>query len=511
MERQRAKFVGCQVISWAAVFFMVLPALFVLAGEKGGGPAPSTAPRLFFEPIEGLTTTRHLAPSQTAIPLGTVLELFFDVPEDAQVTFSGATITSRTAEGIKATCFLDQEGPVIVAAISEMSDGATYMRTCRLDVVSIAIGDISVTVATPTVAPFDLDENATNEETMSVYFGESIAQLVETTTDGSGAVGSDGGRRRPRLASVNRRFRTSIFRRINFHADVDPLAFAPLMEWRFDGLGRALGVERIQTFSSVGKHTVSVGPPNRTIGVVIDTYSVSITSHASGYDIVPEGEWIMFEAVTNPPGLESGITWVSSTKYGTAASVVGYGPTFEVQFDDTFGAREETGEPFQWLGVRADNAVFNQDQKLCDVLADLLQSNTEIAEDATFLQEQCDQSPLEEALEVACRQSHKADVDWAKALIAKIDQGNFTTLTCELFGAQSQECMDAEALFQKLCEIKDKMETRMTLAAQVKSALGGRARDVPECLTNEIDQIVDLTAALETDLSTAQQLAGCIG
>ena len=358
MEPERTKFVGCQTILWAAAFFMVLPALVVLAAEDGSGPAPSTAPRLFFEPIEGLTTTRHLAPSQTAIPLGTVLELFFDVPEDAQVTFSGATITSRTAEGIKATCLLNQEAPVIVAAICEMSDGARYTRSCRLDVVSIAIGDISVTVATPTVAPFDLDEYATNEETMSAYFGESIAELVETTTDVSGAVGTDGGRRRPRLVSVNRRFRTSIFRRINFHADVNPPAFAPLMEWRIDGLARAIGADRRETFSLVGEHRVLVGPPSRSAEVVIDTYSVSITSHRSGYDIVPESEWIMFQAVTDPPGNEEDIRWLSSTKYGMADPVLGFGPTFTCQYDDTWGVDADLGN-FQWLGVRADNARFN--------------------------------------------------------------------------------------------------------------------------------------------------------
>ncbi|MCH8150210.1 MAG: hypothetical protein IH987_19900, partial [Planctomycetes bacterium] len=365
MGRARASFAGCQAILWALVFFMVLPAQFVLADENVNQPDDdeSTAPRLYFEPIAGLTTTRHLAPGQTAMPLGTVLELFLEVPADAQVTFSGATVTSRNADGVKATCLLENAGPAIIAAISTTSDGTRHMAMCRLDVVSIAISDITATVTTPTVAPFDLDEYATNADTMSAYFGESIADLVETTTLVSGAVGIDGGRPRSRPVSATRRFRTSTSRRINFQADVTPQVFAPIMEWRVDGLATALGAELKKSFTSVGAHDVSVGPPNRPIGVIIDTYSVSITSHDSGADIVPQGEWITFEAVTDPPGLESGINWVSSTKYGTASPVLGRGPTFTVQFNDTFGPHEETGEPFEWLGVRADNALFAQDQK----------------------------------------------------------------------------------------------------------------------------------------------------
>ena len=250
MERTREKFVGRQVISWALLFLMVLPAFPVLAIDDVDNPGDdqSTVPRLYFEPIAGLTTIRHFAPGQTAIPLGTVLKLFLDAPEDAQVTFTGATMTSRNADGIKATCLLNQEGPAFVAAISELSDGTTHIAACRLEVIAIAIGDISATVTTPTVAPFDLDENATNAETMSYFFDESIARLVETTPLLSDAVGLDGGRRRAGSAPVTRRFRTSILRQINFHADIDPPAFAPLMEWRIDGLARALGADKKETF-----------------------------------------------------------------------------------------------------------------------------------------------------------------------------------------------------------------------------------------------------------------------
>ena len=63
-------------------------------------------------------------------------------------------------------------------------------------------------------------------------------------------------------------------------------------------------------------------------------------------------------AVTDPPGYEDHVTWLSSTKYGTGFPITGQGPTFTVQFDDTWG-----GEGFQWLGVKADGVLFNQDRK----------------------------------------------------------------------------------------------------------------------------------------------------
>ena len=104
MKRERAKLVGCQVILWALVLLMVLPTWHVLASGDENNPdeEQSTEPRLFLEPIAGLTTIRHLAPTRTAIPLGTTLDLYLEVAGDAQVTFSGATVTSRDAEGMPA-------------------------------------------------------------------------------------------------------------------------------------------------------------------------------------------------------------------------------------------------------------------------------------------------------------------------------------------------------------------------------------------------------------------------
>ncbi len=363
MSREIAELFGCRIVRATLVGLLLLLPISaaradVASDNPDGEVQVDNTPRLYFEPIAGLTTIRHLAPAETAIPLGTILELYLSVPEDAVVTFTGAAITSRTPDGVSARCPLDRVGTALVAAVVELSDGTRQVLPCRLSVLPIAIADISATIFTPTVAPFDLDESATNTETMAYFFGKSIARLVETTVGAMDANSDDGRRRRPVVGSVTRSFRTSIDRPIEFLVEADPQGFTPLMEWRVDGQGISIGAVREDTFMTVGSHTVSVGPPARSTEVRIDTYSVTITSHESNFEIVPEGELITFEAVTQPLGHEGGILWLSSTKYGTAAPVLGQGSTFTVIFDDTW-------EDSQWLGVRADNVVFNQDQKGC--------------------------------------------------------------------------------------------------------------------------------------------------
>ena len=137
------------------------------------------------------------------------------------------------------------------------------------------------------------------------------------------------------------------------------------MEWRVDGKAVGLGLSLDHSFVSVGVHTISVGPPDRAQEILVETYDVNFTSHIPGVDIVPEGEPVTFDAVTDPPGFESFITWIATTKYGTGTPVLGYGPVFTVQFDDTWTELED-GSIFQWLGVKADNAVFGQDQKIIE-------------------------------------------------------------------------------------------------------------------------------------------------
>lgn len=365
MKRVRAKFVGCQAILWALVFFMVLPALRVLAAKdvNSGGSPDGNAPSFYFEPIAGLTTERHLAPSRTAIPLGTELRLFLPVDWGLDVTISGAVVTSRDTEGVSAACILDREGLVTIRAVTESSNGASHTTICRLDVVSISVADIVIRVAEPRVAPFDLDETATNAETMARYFsGRSIASCESVSPP---AAESESGEPGPRVQNgqrIEKWYRTSTNRFIGMHVDINHPELLPLMEWRVNGVADSLGEETRLFFVEPGTKRISVGPTQALGQLNFEIYEVFITSHVSQEDFVEEGEWIMFQAVTNPPGFEDSITWLSSTKYGTGAPVRGQGATFTVQFDNTWGDHPTNGY-FQWLGLRADNARFNQDGK----------------------------------------------------------------------------------------------------------------------------------------------------
>ena len=91
-----------------------------------------------------------------------------------------------------------------------------------------------------------------------------------------------------------------------------------------------------------------------------------ITGHVPEGDIVPEGVPVTFTAVTEPPGYEEDITWLATTKYGTGVPILGRGPTFTTQFDNTFGPHPDGGL-WQWLGVKADNAAAGQDQKTLEI------------------------------------------------------------------------------------------------------------------------------------------------
>ena len=160
--------------------------------------------------------------------------------------------------------------------------------------------------------------------------------------------------------------------------EVDPPGFAPLIEWRYDGqpLGappasfslvmdwssEGMGATATRHFTLIGNHTIEVGPLMNPDQIEIETYSVTITSHISGEDIIPEGEPVVFIAETDPPGYEDEITWLSSTKYGTAVPILGEGPIFIAEFNDTWGPHPDGGN-WQWLGVKGDTATAGQDQK----------------------------------------------------------------------------------------------------------------------------------------------------
>ncbi|MCH9034736.1 MAG: hypothetical protein IID42_09560 [Planctomycetes bacterium] len=106
MSRERAKKFGCRIVGvmLAGLIPVLIPAWPARAGGDSQLPGETAADNLYFEPIEGLTTVRHLAPRQTAIPLGLQLRLFLQAPLDAQVSMTGAIVIGRNPDGVSAVC-----------------------------------------------------------------------------------------------------------------------------------------------------------------------------------------------------------------------------------------------------------------------------------------------------------------------------------------------------------------------------------------------------------------------
>ena len=320
-----------------------------------GPPPPNQLPdpptydtKLYIDPIPGLTTARHVAPLEITVPVGTVLRVRQFTPAGG-VWWTGANEVAVEDSSSVAECPMPTPGQFFVRAVVFRPDGNHWVNTCTVTAVQLPRDTITLRSLAPSVELVQLREDLTNDETMHYFFGDSIAKVTEIR-----ASRSDAGK-----ASVApRRYRTSVDRAV-FEVTTDPPGFESLMEVRIADGEPFLAGSKAYSFQDVGLRTVSVGPPGRERTIEVETYKVTITSHVSGEDILPEGEPITFTAVTDPPGFEDEITWLSSTKYGTATPVLGHGPTFTVQFDDTFGPEDA----FQWLGVKADNAVFNQDQK----------------------------------------------------------------------------------------------------------------------------------------------------
>jgi hypothetical protein len=313
------------------------------AGITKGGLAT-----IHIGPVEGLTTAWHEAPEATAIAQGTVAQFKVDVPRDAVVRWSGAVEIMRRRGTSIAVCPLVDLGEARVTVSVRVGNG-TLEDSITLDVVETRAADVTVSMIDVSWDEFGVDESLPTEElnlvTMGYYFGDSIAAVHE--------IGDD-------------RYRTSIRRKLTMRADVEPAAFAPLVEWRVDGEAVSIGGHSIVKISTVGDHEVSAGPVGAEAFVGVRTYETIITSHQRR-DFIYEGRTTTFTAVTNPPGYEKDITWLASTKHGTGVPVVAKGPVFVTRFDDTFGP-DGLGGRSQWLGVKGDNATFGQDQKVIDIL-----------------------------------------------------------------------------------------------------------------------------------------------
>ena len=340
-------------------------------GDTDGGqwdPEWRPTPKMFIEPIAGMTTVRHPAPARTAICAGVEVTLCQEVPVGGTVTWGGASEAARIDDESFATKVLTSVGEQVIVAVVETQDGRVYENRVVFDIVDISLDEIQMGQPTVEAQERPLSEWMTNEETYQWYaVPESIAQLRKVSLERqSFETTFDGRFGKPAKALPTNpveRYRTSVARTLHFGVSVDPPGFLPLIEWRVGNEAPVLGATVSVTAEEPGIYNVSVGPPTRARQIELETYSVTITSHITNHDIVGEGEAVVFEAVTDPPGYEADITWLSSTKYGTASPVLGQGPAFTVQFDDTLGL-DGRGAPFQWLGVKAGNTTFNQDQKV---------------------------------------------------------------------------------------------------------------------------------------------------
>ncbi|MDJ0841630.1 MAG: hypothetical protein QNK37_34300 [Acidobacteriota bacterium] len=279
-----------------------------------------------------------------AVPLGTTLQLKAVDHHGASVLWQGADrVPSNDRWRARAERRFDTPGSFTLSVAYRYQDGSFTRETWMIEVVDIEPGDIEVTPIRLGVAAVALDEENLNASTYAYYKGESIAAIAQPQPG---------------------RFCTSTNRQVTLEVDVTPAIFAPMVEWRYSNGHKQLGRQQARTFGK-GTYHIEAGPQNRAVD--LDVYSVIITSHVSNSDTLPEGEEVTLAARTDPPGFEHEITWLASSKYGHCEPVMGRGKTFTVRFDQTFGPHPEGGGSFQWLGVKADNTIFNQDRKTTEV------------------------------------------------------------------------------------------------------------------------------------------------
>ncbi len=308
-------------------------------------PAVSDAGSLRIGPIPGLTTVWHVAPETMSIPVGTTLTFKTRVPAGASLAWTGATELVN-GDWSFAECSLDETGSYTVRVTTVFPNGSEVGESVVIDVVATTVEQIRVSPIRASVAAVTLDPSDLNASTQEYFFGSSIAELRKVSST---------------------RYRTSTNRPVRLSVEVEPASFASLMEWRIPGRPPRLGRVRQVSHQVPARQWIEVGPPANSPAVFLETYRVKITSHVSDHDVIPQGVPVTFTALTEPSGYEDEITWLASTKYGSSDPVLGQGPEFTVRFYDTWGPHPLFDEPFQWLGVKADGTVYNQDQKPRDL------------------------------------------------------------------------------------------------------------------------------------------------
>lgn len=293
--------------------------------------------RLELGPVPGWTTDWHPAPVATGLPLGATVRLRVRGLGTASPTWHGATEVERLAGGSIAERRLDTPGPLAITVAWLDRDGQRIEDAIAAEVIGLDGIPPGVTDVRLAADDLVLDGPDLNAVTMAYYFRPSSIAALREIAPGH--------------------YRTSISRWFDLSAQVEPAAFAPLVEWRLDGTAqRHLGTEIGLRLYTGGSHVLAAGPLGGSASTRLDTYLVHITSPEVGAEI-PDGESVTFSAVTDPPGFEDDITWLASTKYGHSDPVTGRGPTFTTRFQNT-----ETVAG-HWLGVKADHATLGSDGK----------------------------------------------------------------------------------------------------------------------------------------------------
>ncbi len=322
------------ILWFALVWTSVLHAQTSLSPEVS---AAADQAALMVGPITGFTVGWHEAPQTITVPRGT--SLTFQQPKAPQddVEWEGADEIEDGSTSSLASFTTQVPGRFEVTSTTVLSLGSsagakTPTNRCVIEVVE----RVPVSLASP--APITVDHGSdlagylSNEETMGAFFGGSIARVSRLSAS---------------------RYVTSIQKPLTFGVAVAPDDAWPI-EWVVDGVAVGLGSTWHGVFVEPGVHTVSVTRAGVQQWLDMETYSVSIAPT----DEFVVGQPLRFRATTEPAGYETHITWLSSTKTGTAAPVLGGEPVFTAVFEnDTLDG--------SWTGVKADNAVAASDAVTC--------------------------------------------------------------------------------------------------------------------------------------------------
>ncbi len=308
-------------------------------------------------PITGLTTIWHPAPDQESlIPLGSTLLLRQPVQAHHTVLWEGAQEIERTDTYSLAQCVMDQLDTFTVICNVIQSPGDYKTQMCVFQTTDYPTNRILVMPSTPTCQPLMLTDESPIDVALDAYFNHPFSTIH--SKDGA-------------------HFVSAVNTPINLNSFVFPSGFAPLLEWRVNGEPVFIGANTTHEFDLPGTYSLQAGPPTAIVRpheFTFETYAVHITSftvpgdpdYASTH--IPENRPVTFYAQTDPPGYENYIRWHAATKFGETFPVVGEGPSFTVEFIEPNGL-DQSGDLWQWIGVRADSAQRGQDQKAVLVTA----------------------------------------------------------------------------------------------------------------------------------------------